>query len=126
MRESKVQTGKFYNRWSGPYEVVRKQSDLNYVVKSDKLRPVPFTIHVNRMKKYKVKEQATTDSGCPPDKTPAPTNASTKAQQPVSPPETSVGRPLQAKKNRHAQASVPIDRPRRTNVNVPLRYRNDQ
>ena len=127
MRESKVQTGKFYNRWSGPYEVVRKQSDLNYVVKSDKLRPVPFTIHVNRMKKYKVKEPTTTASaGNPSGETLAPTNVSTKAQQPVSPPETSVDSPLQAKKNKKAPAPVPIDRPRRTNVNVPLRYRNDQ
>ena len=79
------------------------------------------------MKKYKVKEPTTTASaGNPSGETLAPTNASTKAQQPVSPPETSVDSPLQAKKNKKAPAPVPIDRPRRTNVNVPLRYRNDQ
>lgn len=46
----KVQTGKFYDRWEGPYIVVEKRSDQNYVVRRFDSNHV-FTTHINRMKK---------------------------------------------------------------------------
>jgi transposase InsO family protein len=53
---STVSTGKFSNRWDGPYRIVRIVSDVNIeVIDTEKEwkfqgRTTPFIVHVNRMK----------------------------------------------------------------------------
>lgn len=46
----KTQTAKFYDRWEGPFIVVRKISDINYLVRAVN-KEHTFVVHVNRMKK---------------------------------------------------------------------------
>lgn len=52
LKEMRPQTGKFYMRWKGPYVVVEKISQLNYLVRK---QDENFTsiVHVNRMKMWK-------------------------------------------------------------------------
>ncbi len=46
----KTQVGKWYDRWEGPYVIVRKISDVNYLVRAEE-KEHTFVVHVNRMKK---------------------------------------------------------------------------
>jgi hypothetical protein len=48
----RTKTGKFYMRWEGPYVVVDKISNLNYLVRRNE-ENFTTVVHVNRMKKYK-------------------------------------------------------------------------
>ena len=54
LKEMKSQTGKFYMRWDGPFTVVEKLSDLNYLIRRSEANQT-VVVHVNRLKKWKGK-----------------------------------------------------------------------
>ena len=46
-----VQTGKFYMRWDGPFIIVKKLSDMNYVI-HHVTDDYQIVVHVNRLRKW--------------------------------------------------------------------------
>jgi hypothetical protein len=48
----KAQKGKFKMRWNGPYVVIEKLSNLNYLIRHQN-DTYPVVVHVNRMRKWR-------------------------------------------------------------------------
>ena len=57
LEEMKSQTGKFYMRWDGPFTIVEKLSDLNYLIRRSEGNHT-VVVHVNRLKKWKKREES--------------------------------------------------------------------
>jgi hypothetical protein len=51
MKIMSVQTGKFYMRWDGPFIIVKKLSDMNYVI-HHVTDDYQIVVHVNRLRKW--------------------------------------------------------------------------
>jgi len=55
LKEMRPQTGKFYNRFDGPFVIEEKLSDVNYLIRRPEDEHT-FVVHINRMYKWKGSE----------------------------------------------------------------------
>jgi hypothetical protein len=52
LKEQRIGLGKFHFRWDGPYTIIKKLSDVNYVIRKDGSL-TDIVIHINRIRKFK-------------------------------------------------------------------------
>jgi hypothetical protein len=68
-RRFKNRSPKWSLQTAGPYEIIRKVNDVNYVIRLSSKHPA-FTVHVDRLRKYKTTEGQ--ETGRPLDSAPIP------------------------------------------------------
>ena len=86
-----VQVGKFYDKWLGPYIVVEKRSDLNYIIRKEHSNHLEL-VHVNRLKKcYNENGQDFESADESDDAAPPPATASSAAPPALSPEKENLG-----------------------------------
>ena len=56
LKEQRIGLGKFHFRWDGPYTIIKKLSDVNYVIRKDGSL-TDIVIHINRIRKFKERNE---------------------------------------------------------------------
>lgn len=124
LRELQPSVGKFHFRWSGPYTIVKRHSNLNYAIRSDD-RPAAVVVNTNRLKPFTVRSSDAPINVVPPvepiepqpSQTPPPTCPTNVTQPTVS---------VTNRRSRSSSVTPPVSHKHnlRKVIQTPARYRN--